>query len=91
MSLDHSLLAKYRVSGGAGQRGSLGLEQFFLSSFPIHGEPQGGTKVLRHFRKMAPFCIVDIPIPFPCLPQPLPPKINVVFWTLKSFFYFRQH
>ena len=52
---------------------------------------QRGTKVLRHFRKIAPFCIVDIPIPFPCLPQPLPPKINVVFWTLKSFFYFRQH
>ena len=52
---------------------------------------QWGTKVLRHFLKMAPFCIVDIPIPFPCLPQPLPPKINVVFWTLKSFFYFRQH
>ena len=25
-------------------------------------------KVLRHFRKMAPFCIVDIPIPLPCLP-----------------------
>ena len=24
-------------------------------------------------------------------PQPLPPKINVVFWTLKSFFYLRQH
>ena len=35
---------------------------------------------------MAPFCIVDILIPFPCLPQPLPPKINVEFWTLKSFF-----
>ena len=52
---------------------------------------QWGTKVLRHFRKMAPFCIVDILIPFPCLPQPLPPKINVEFWTLKSFFYFRQH
>ena len=52
---------------------------------------QCGTKVLRPFRKMAPFSIVDILIPFPCLPQPLPPKINVVFWTLKSFFYFRQH
>ena len=38
-----------------------------------------------------PFCVVDIPIPFPCLPQPLPSKINVIFWTLKSFFYFRQH
>ena len=48
------------------------------------------TKVLTHFRKTAPFCIVDILIPFPCLPQPLPPKINVVFWTLKSFFYFRR-
>ena len=52
---------------------------------------QRGTKVLTHFLKMAPFCIVDILIPFPCLPQPLPPKINVEFWTLKSFFYFRQH
>ena len=47
---------------------------------------QWGTKVLTHFRKMAPFCIVDILIPFPCLPQPLPPKISVEFWTLKSFF-----
>ena len=44
-----------------------------------------------HFRKMAPFLIVELPIPFPCLPPPLPPKINVVFWTFKSFFYFRQH
>ena len=52
---------------------------------------QWGTKVLTHFRKMAPFCTVDILIPFPCLPQPLTPKINVEFWTLKSFFYFRQH
>ena len=51
---------------------------------------QWGTKVLRHFRKMAPFWIVDLPIPFPCLPPSLPPKINVVFWTLKSFFYFWQ-
>ena len=42
--------------------------------------------MLTHFRKMAPFYIVDILIPFPCLPQPLPPKINVEFWTLKSFF-----
>ena len=48
-------------------------------------------KVLRHFCKMAPFCIVDIPIPFPCVPPPPPPKINVVFYTLKSFFYFKQH
>ena len=30
--------------------------------------------------------MVDILIPFPCLPQPLAPKINVEFWTLKSFF-----
>ena len=44
------------------------------------------TKVLTDLPKTAPFCIVDILIPFPCLPQPLPPKINVVFWTLKSFF-----
>ena len=47
--------------------------------------------MLTHFRKMAPICIVNILIPFPVLPQPLPPKINVEFWTLKSFFYFRQH
>ena len=52
---------------------------------------QWATKVLTHFRKMGPFCIVEILIPFPCLPQPLAPKINVEFWTLKSFFYFRQH
>ena len=49
------------------------------------------TKVLRHFRKMTPFCVVDKPILFPCLPHSLPPKINVVFWTQKSFFYFRKH
>ena len=60
-------------------------------SRPSVAHLQWGPKVLRHLRKMASFCIVDIPIPFPCLPQPLPPKINVVFWTLKSFFYFRQH
>ena len=41
--------------------------------------------MLRHFPKMAPFCIADIPIPFPCLRQALLPKINVVFWILKSF------
>ena len=39
---------------------------------------------------MALFCIVDILIPFPCLPQPLPTKINVEFWTLKTFFYVRR-
>ena len=42
---------------------------------------------MTHFRRMAPFCIVDILVPFPCLPQPLNPKINVEFWTLKSFFF----
>ena len=47
--------------------------------------------MFRHFHKVAPFYIVDISIPFPCLPQPSPPKINVVLWTLKSFSYFRQH
>ena len=52
---------------------------------------QWGTKVLRHFHKMAPFWTVDLPIPFPFLPPPFPPKINVVFWALKSFFNFRQH
>ena len=35
---------------------------------------------------MAPFCIVDLLVSFPCLPQPLPPKLNVEFWALKSFF-----
>ena len=38
--------------------------------------------MLTHFRKMVPFCIVDILIPFP-------PKINVEFWTLESFFLLR--
>ena len=42
--------------------------------------------MLTHFRKMAPFCIVDILILFPCLPQPLHPKINVEFWTSSLFF-----
>ena len=46
--------------------------------------------MLTHFHKMAPFCIVDIVIPFPCLPQPLPPKVNVEFWTLQSFFFLLQ-
>ena len=36
--------------------------------------------------QMAPFCIVDILIPFPCLPQPLPPKINVEFLDPQVFF-----
>ena len=36
---------------------------------------------------MAPFCILDIPIPFPCLPQPLPPKINVVFLDPQVFLF----
>ena len=34
---------------------------------------------------MAPFCIVGIPILFPCLPQPLPPKIKSSL--IKSLFY----
>ena len=68
-----------------------GLDWLFLLINWTNRKVQWGTKVLTHFRKMAPFCIVDILIPFPCLPQPLPPKINVEFWTLKSFFYFRQH
>ena len=29
------------------------------------------------------------PLPL-CIPTPSP-KINVVFWTLKSFFYHKQH
>ena len=40
---------------------------------------QRGTKVLRHFCKMASFSIVNIPVPFLCVPQPPPPKANVVF------------
>ena len=64
------------------------LSELERDNFPSYNE---GQKCMRHFRKMAPFWIVDLPIPFPCLPPPLPPKINVVFWTLKSFFYFRQH
>ena len=42
--------------------------------------------MLTHLYKMAPFGVVDILIPFPFLPQPLTPKINVEFWILKSFF-----
>ena len=30
---------------------------------------------------MAPFCVVDVPIPFPCLPPPRSPKIDVLLWT----------
>ena len=65
------------------------IDELLINNFSV--ELQWGTKVLGHFPKMVPFCIVDRPIPFPCLPQPLPPKINVAVWTLKSFFYFRQH
>ena len=67
------------------------IKVWYLGTNLLGKKLQWGTKVLRHFCKMAPFWIVDLPIPFPCLPPPLPPKINVVFWTLKSFFYFRQH
>ena len=42
--------------------------------------------MLTHFHKVALFCIVDLLISFPCLLQRLPPKLNVEFWTLKSFF-----
>ena len=42
--------------------------------------------MLTHFRKIAPSCRVDILIPFPCLLQPLHPKINVEFWALNPFF-----
>ena len=41
---------------------------------------QWGTKVLRLFFKMTPFWTVNIPIPSPCVPPPLP---------LKPKFYFR--
>ena len=52
---------------------------------------QWGTKVLTHFCKMAPFFIVDKPIPFPSVPLPPPPKINIVFYIIKSFFNWKQH
>ena len=35
---------------------------------------------------MAPFGVVEILIPFPCLPQPLTPKINVEFLDPQVFF-----
>ena len=41
---------------------------------------QWGTKVLRHFRKMTPFCMVDIPIPFP-------PKSMLNFGPSSLFFF----
>ena len=40
---------------------------------------QWGTKVLRHFCEMASFSIVDIPMPFLCVPPPPPPKTNAAF------------
>ena len=92
----HSLWDNWGYSATRKTANTWIISGMFLMLWPIttmirRYELQWGTKVLRHFPKMAPFCIVGIPIPFPCLPQPLPPKINVVFWTLKSFFYFRQH
>ena len=54
------------------------LKAAWLSTCPIW-KLQQGTKVLRHFCKMAPFCIVDIPIPFPCVPPPPSRKSDVVF------------
>ena len=48
-------------------------------------------KVLRHFSKMAPFSTVDIATPSPRVTHPLPPKTNVVFFTLKPSFYYKQH
>ena len=72
----------YNVGGGGGGGGN----GWGVDDDDDVDNLQWGTKVLRHVRKMTPFCMVDIPIPFPCLPQPLPLKINVEFWTLKSFF-----
>ena len=40
-------------------------------------------------RKMAPFCVVDMLITFPCLPQ-LSPKSMLNFGSSSHFFYFRQ-
>ena len=55
------------------------------SSTILHSANEG--QVLTHCRKTAPFCIVDILIPSPCLLPPLPPEINVEFWTLKAFYF----
>ena len=44
-------------------------------------------EVLTYFRKMAPFCIVDILIPFPCLPQPLLPKNQCWILDPQVFFF----
>ena len=40
---------------------------------------QWGTKVLRHFRKMAPFCIMAYLSPSPVYPNPFPPKSMMYF------------
>ena len=40
---------------------------------------QWGTKVLRLFFKMTPFWTVNIPIPSPCVPPPLPLKPKLYF------------
>ena len=67
------------------------IKVWYLGTNLLGKKLQWVTKVLRHFCKMAPFYVVDIRIPFPYLPQPLATKANVVYWTLKSFFYFRHH
>ena len=46
----------------------------------FYNKLQWGTKVLTHFRKMAPFCIVDIYLsPSPVYPNPFPPKSMLNF------------
>ena len=37
-------------------------------------DQQWGTKVLRHFYKIAHFCLMDLSIPSPCVPPHLPLK-----------------
>ena len=42
--------------------------------------------MLRHFCKMASFSIVDIPVPFLCVPPPLTPKPMLYFRPLSLSF-----
>ena len=55
-------------------------------------EPTMRDNSVETLPKNGPFLHSGHTYPLPCLPQPLPFKINVVLWTLKSFLiYFRQH
>ena len=73
----HSLWDNWGYSATRKTANTWIISGMFLMLWPIttmirRYELQWGTKALRHFPKMAPFCIVGIPIPFPCLPQHLP-------------------